>query len=197
MEHALYGSFLPIPSNDLFPLPELSNLPLPGAIVCRKEKIKLSQGRKRWMVEVKNEGDRPIQVGLLPIRGQIISLHLKVGSHYPFLETNPSLVFDRLLSYGTHLDIPAGTAVRFEPGERKTVSLVEAGGAKVFAGGSSLGSGPFDEARREGDILDALKKGKFGHKKQERVSEGIVPEMDREVVYLSPLILTLIAYDEC
>lgn len=106
----------------------------------------------------------------------------QVGSHYPFLETNPSLVFDRILSYGTHLDIAAGTAVRFEPGERKTVSLVQAGGSKVFAGGSALASGPFDESRRESEILDAVSKGGFGHREQAKVEEGSVPEMDREVV---------------
>jgi urease len=94
-------------------------------------------------------------------------------------------VFDRLLAYGTHLDIAAGTAVRFEPGERKTVALVEAGGSKVFAGGSNLGSGKFDHSRRESEILQAVQKGGFGHKKQERVVEAPTPEMDREVVSIS------------
>lgn len=93
-------------------------------------------------------------------------------------------MFDRLLSYGTHLDIAAGTAVRFEPGERKTVSLVEVGGSKEFAGGSSIGNGKFDESKRGTAILDAVKKGGFGHRKQEKVVEGKVPEMDREVVSL-------------
>jgi urease len=90
-------------------------------------------------------------------------------------------VFDRVLSYGTHLDIPAGTAVRFEPGERKTVSLVEVGGSKVLAGGSGLASGAFDEARRSG-IVETVQSRGFGHRKQEKVVEGPVPEMDREVV---------------
>jgi urease len=92
------------------------------------------------------------------------------------------LIFDRLLSYGTHLDIPAGTAVRFEPGERKTVSLVQVGGTKLLSGGSGLGSGPFEEAKREEVVRDKVEKGGFGHKKQETVKEGEVPEMDREVV---------------
>lgn len=71
MQNALYGSFLPVPSEDLFPVPDPPDGPLPGAVVCIKEKIKLMPDRKRWLVEVKNEGDRPIQVGhhqLAPIR---------------------------------------------------------------------------------------------------------------------------------
>ncbi|GFZ42802.1 Urease [Saitozyma sp. JCM 24511] len=162
---ALYGSFLPIPSEDLFPLPSPPTGPLPGAVICLKTKIQLNVGRKRWFVEVKNAGDRPIQV----------------GSHYLFLETNPSLIFDRLLAYGTRLDIPAGTAVRFEPGERKTVSLVQVGGNRLLSGGSGLGSGPFEESKRETTVKDLVEKGKFGHKTQERVDEAPVPEMDREV----------------
>ena len=108
-----------------------------------------------------------------------------MGSHYPFLETNPALIFDRLLSYGTHLDIAAGTAVRFEPGERKTVSLVELGGKKMLSGGSGLGTGIFDEAQREGRVRQMVEKGGFAHKEQESVQEGTVPEMDREVVRFS------------
>jgi urease len=92
------------------------------------------------------------------------------------------LIFDRLLSYGTHLDIAAGTAVRFEPGERKTVSLVEYGGKKLLSGGNGLGSGPFDESARNTTIKDMVEKHKFGHKKQEQVQEGTMAEMDPEVV---------------
>ena len=62
VNNALYGSFLPIPSEDHFPIPEPSLAPLAGEVICIKEKIKLSAGRKRWYLEVKNEGDRPIQV---------------------------------------------------------------------------------------------------------------------------------------
>jgi urease len=87
-----------------------------------------------------------------------------------------------LLSYGCHLDIPAGTAVRFEPGERKTVSLVQVGGKKLLSGGSGLGSGVFDESKRQGVVRELIEKGGFGHKKQESVREGQIPEMDREVV---------------
>ncbi|OCF34631.1 urease [Kwoniella heveanensis CBS 569] len=167
LNNALYGSFLPIPSNDLFPLPE--PLPvgkhLPGSVLCLRTKIPLNVGRKRYLLEVKNAGDRPVQV----------------GSHYPFLEVNPSLVFDRLLSYGFRLDIPAGTAVRFEPGEKKTVGMVQVGGKKLLYGGSGLGAGPYEEEARNGRVRELVEKGGFGHKEQTKLEEAPVYEMDREV----------------
>ncbi|BEI82524.1 hypothetical protein CcaverHIS002_0303920 [Cutaneotrichosporon cavernicola] len=152
LELALYGSFFPIPNEDKFPIREhLAKEDLPGAVVCLKEKISLTPGRKRILVEVKNLGDRPIQV----------------GSHYHFLEANAALLFDRELSYGKHLDIVAGMAVRFEPGERKTVPLVEIGGKKKYLGHTLV-----RERVRELD---------FAHKKQEIVEEAPSPEVDREV----------------
>lgn len=168
VNNAFYGSFLPIPSADVFPAaPEPADTLL-GALICRKEPIKINASRRRFKLEVKNAGDRPIQV----------------GSHYHFLETNPALIFDRLLSYGYHLDIPAGTAVRFEPGEKKTVTMVEFGGKKIFHGGSGLASGSFDENLRETKVKEMVEKGGFGHKDQEKVEEGPTTEMNREVVCL-------------
>ena len=79
-------------------------------------------------MQVTNRGDRPIQV----------------GSHYHFVETNRALEFDRRAAYGMRLDIPAGTAVRFEPGETKTVTLVAIAGARVIRGGNALGERPGD-----------------------------------------------------
>jgi urease beta subunit len=76
--------------------------------ILRAEPIELCPGRRRAEIEVANLGDRPIQV----------------GSHYPFAEVNPELAFDRAAAAGMRLDIPAGTAVRFEPGDRRTVGLV-------------------------------------------------------------------------
>ena len=64
-----------------------------------------------------------------------------MGSHYHFIETNPALDFDRGKAYGKRLDIPAGTAVRFEPGENRTVDLVSIGGAQIVTGGNSLATG--------------------------------------------------------
>jgi urease subunit gamma/beta len=102
---ALYGSFLPVPALDAFADAVEQS---PGAIVVLPGDIELNAGRATLAIAVTNTGDRPIQV----------------GSHYPFADTNPALAFDRAATAGMRLDIPAGTAVRFEPGETKTVSLV-------------------------------------------------------------------------
>ncbi|NHX22210.1 urease subunit beta, partial [Escherichia coli] len=83
--------------------------------MLRKEDIVCNKGKNTVSIEVKNEGDRPIQV----------------GSHYHFFEVNKKLSFDREKAYGMRLNIPASTAVRFEPGEKKQVILVELGGNKV------------------------------------------------------------------
>ncbi|HEY3107535.1 MAG TPA: urease subunit beta [Chloroflexota bacterium] len=76
--------------------------------ILRPEPIELCPGRRRIELEVANLGDRPIQV----------------GSHYPFADVNPQMAFDRAAARGMRLDIPAGTAVRFEPGDRRRVTLV-------------------------------------------------------------------------
>ncbi len=90
---------------------------IPGEYRVDDGEIILNEGRKTVTVDVANGGDRPIQV----------------GSHYHFYETNPALQFDRELTRGYRLDIPAGTAVRFEPGQTRTVVLVEyAGERRVF-----------------------------------------------------------------
>jgi urease subunit gamma/beta len=90
--------------------------------------IVLNEGRETVSIAVTNLGDRPIQV----------------GSHYHFFETNRALSFDRGKAYGMRLDIPAGNAVRFEPGERKTVQLVALAGARIARGGNALADGPID-----------------------------------------------------
>jgi urease subunit gamma/beta len=74
---------------------------------------------------------------------------VQVGSHYHFIETNAALRFDRGKAYGRRLDIPAGTAVRFEPGDVKTVRLVEIAGAKVIRGGNALADGPVSDEGRQ------------------------------------------------
>ena len=94
----------------------------PAQSKCSDGEIELNTGRATAEIRVTNLGDRPIQV----------------GSHYHFIETNASLKFDRAAAYGMRLDIPAGTAVRFEPGETKTVKLVEIAGKKVIRGGNNL-----------------------------------------------------------
>jgi urease subunit gamma/beta len=114
---ALYGSFLPVPDVSLFKDEPAAN---PGEAFIGSGKIELNTGRPTVTLDVMNLGDRPIQV----------------GSHYHFGETNSQLQFDRKAAAGKRLDIPAGTAVRFEPGEKKTVTLVEIAGAKKVTGGN-------------------------------------------------------------
>jgi urease subunit beta len=99
---------------------------IPGEIITCPGDIELNVGAKRLSIEVANTGDRPIQV----------------GSHYHFFETNESLTFDRSLARGMRLDIAAGTAVRFEPGQRREVSLVPIGGARKIYGFQAKVMGP-------------------------------------------------------
>ncbi|CAH0029670.1 unnamed protein product [Clonostachys rhizophaga] len=149
LNRALYGSFLPVPSNDLFQLPlasEYEHTNQPGAVVCVKAKVALNQNRNRIKLRVTSRGDRPIQV----------------GSHYHFIETNPQLEFDRARAYGYRLDIPAGTSVRFEPGDTKTVTLVEIGGNKVIRGGNNMATG-LVELWRVDDIVAKLQQAGFAH----------------------------------
>ncbi|RYN80232.1 Urease [Alternaria alternata] len=153
LEKALYGSFLPVPSNDMFPLPEsdvYDDTKQPGAIVAVKGEagvIKLNEGRKRIKLKVKSMGDRPIQV----------------GSHYHFIETNPQLQFDRVRAHGYRLDIPAGTSVRFEPGDTKTVTLVQIGGNQIIKGGNMIASGFIEDMSVANGIVERLKSGGFLH----------------------------------
>lgn len=128
---ALYGSFLPVPDASIFK--SSAQEPTPGAYDTAAGDITLNAGRASVSISVTNIGDRPIQV----------------GSHYHFVETNASLTFDRAKAYGMRLDIPAGTAVRFEPGDTKTVTLVEIAGNKIIRGGNNRASGPVTETRRQ------------------------------------------------
>jgi urease subunit gamma/beta len=107
---ALYGSFLPAPTG---PAASAAGF-TPGEVLTGPGQVELNAGRPVVALQVTNQGDRPIQV----------------GSHYPFWETNHALAFDRSAAAGKRLDIPAGTAVRFEPGEMKTVQLVPYAGAQ-------------------------------------------------------------------
>ncbi|XP_071041832.1 uncharacterized protein [Parasteatoda tepidariorum] len=91
---------------------------------------------------------------------------MPIGSHYHFIETNKNLIFDREKSYGMRLDIPAGFSIRFEPGETKTVTLVEIGGAKIITGGNSLCNGPMKECALPNIMQHVISRG-FGHKVQD------------------------------
>jgi urease beta subunit len=99
--------------------------------------IETNVGRKSSKVVVKNTGDRPIQV----------------GSHFHFFETNASLSFDRGAAYGLRLNIAAGTAVRFEPGEEKEVELTEFGGQRIIHGLNSLVEGSIADVRLRSEAL--------------------------------------------
>jgi urease subunit beta len=91
---------------------------IPGEVFAQSGEIELNKGRKTVTLSVSNSGDRPIQV----------------GSHYHFFETNPALKFDRKKARGTRLNIAAGTAVRFEPGQTREVTLVALGGKRTIYG---------------------------------------------------------------
>ncbi|HEY7973015.1 MAG: urease subunit beta [Xanthobacteraceae bacterium] len=91
---------------------------IPGEFFIKDGEIELNKGRKLVTLRVANTGDRPIQV----------------GSHYHFFETNPALSFDRKKARGMRLDIPAGTAVRFEPGQTRSVTLVALAGKRTVYG---------------------------------------------------------------
>jgi urease subunit beta len=91
---------------------------IPGEVICAPGEIELNADQEVTELEVANTGDRPIQV----------------GSHYHFFETNPALSFDRAAARGKRLDIAAGTAVRFEPGQSRTIRLVPLRGGRVVHG---------------------------------------------------------------
>ena len=101
---------------------------IPGEILTQDGDIEINVGRGTVTLTVANTGDRPVQV----------------GSHYHFFETNPALAFDRAKARGFRLNIPAGTAVRFEPGQERTVELVEYAGERVVYGFRGAVMGPLD-----------------------------------------------------
>ena len=145
---ALHGSFLPVPDPAAFGEESETELE-PGACEPQPGELELNAGRATTSLAITNLGDRPIQV----------------GSHYHFIETNALLRFDRGKAYGKRLDIPAGTAVRFEPGETKTVQLVEIAGAKIIRGGNNLADGPVSAANKE-TALSRVKAEGFAHEEE-------------------------------
>lgn len=109
---------------------------IPGEIICSAGKIKINLGKKHNRLLVTNLGDRPIQV----------------GSHFHFFEANRNLQFDRRASLGYRLDIPAGTAIRFEPGDSKTVQLVQFTGYQRIMGFNNLVNNVVDLTNAESII---------------------------------------------
>jgi urease subunit gamma/beta len=150
---ALYGSFLPVMSPG--PQPESSTPTAgvqglkPGEVLPHPSPVVINQNRDVITLEVTNRGDRPIQV----------------GSHYHFVEVNRDLVFDRARAYGRRLDILAGTAIRFEKDQTRSVELVPIAGEQVIQGGNGLASGKVSPENQQKAMEQVLQRG-FGHKEQ-------------------------------
>mmetsp|Transcript_20073 Transcript_20073/g.40270 ORF Transcript_20073/g.40270 Transcript_20073/m.40270 type:complete len:948 (+) Transcript_20073:94-2937(+) len=179
LELALEGSFLPVPNVSVFgaadhdgvvveeggeeeeervPGQVMVSPTLPPIEINSSSESTLSSLEGPHLIElaVTNTGDRPIQV----------------GSHYPFLETNAALVFDRKLSLGRRLNVPSGASVRFEPGEQKTVTLVNIGGGRNVDCGNQLTGGKVEDVDWTEVEGRMEKKGGFGHVTAVEVPEG-------------------------
>jgi len=120
---------------------------IPGEYLFDGAPLELNAGRPTCIVEVTNTGDRPVQI----------------GSHFHFFEVNRALIFDREAAYGMRLDLPAGTAVRFEPGDIKSVQLVALSGLREMYGGSGLVNGLLDDPAVKAQALTRMKQAGFGH----------------------------------
>lgn len=117
----------------------------PGEYILRKEDIVCNVGRPTEAIVVINTGDRPVQI----------------GSHFHFFEVNTQLEFDRPKAFGMRLDIAAGTAVRFEPGEEKEVQLVQYGGSKIIVGFSNLTNNEINSATSKAEALEKAREHHF------------------------------------
>jgi urease subunit gamma/beta len=118
---------------------------VPGEIITAGGNIELNAGRARATLTAFNTGDRAIQI----------------GSHFHFFEVTRALKFNRELAFGKHLDIPAGTAVRFEPGDEKEVALVDFGGSREIFGLNGLTDGPLDGSDHLAQAMDRARRGGF------------------------------------
>jgi urease subunit beta len=116
---------------------------IPGEYQLAEVDVVANEGRREIELEVANSGDRPIQV----------------GSHFHFFEVNRALRFDRAAAFGMRLNIPAGTAVRFEPGDAKKIPLVEIGGSKIVHGLNGLTNGPANESTKPMALKRAAEQG--------------------------------------
>jgi len=177
LELALEGSFLPVPNVSVFgaadhdgvvveeggeeeeervPGQVMVSPTLPPIEINSSSESNSLEGPHLIELAVTNTGDRPIQV----------------GSHYPFLETNAALVFDRKLSLGRRLNVPSGASVRFEPGEQKTVTLVNIGGGRNVDCGNQLTGGKVEDVDWTEVESRMEQKGGFGHVTAVEVPEG-------------------------
>lgn len=113
---------------------------IPGEYLLEAADVRINVGRRTLRLAVTNTGDRPIQV----------------GSHCHFFEVNRALQFDRVQAYGTRLNIAAGTAVRFEPGDTREIELVDLGGQRTIIGVNGLVNGKLDDPATRQRALDGL-----------------------------------------
>lgn len=118
---------------------------IPGEFFIKSGDILLNEGRSTTTIDVINSGDRPIQV----------------GSHIHFFEINKALLFDREAAFGMRLNIPAGTAVRFESGEKKSVELVELGGARRVIGVNNLTCSGTTTAEDRASAMEKIRENNF------------------------------------
>jgi urease subunit beta len=116
---------------------------IPGEYLLAKNPIVANVGKKTIKINVKNTGDRPIQV----------------GSHTHFFESNKALVFQRSKTFGFHLNIPSGTSLRFEPGDSRIVQLTEFGGKRIVFGFNSLVNGKLTNKQKEISLMKLKKEG--------------------------------------
>jgi urease subunit gamma/beta len=116
---------------------------IPGEVIIKNASLTLNARSKGIAITATNKGDRPIQV----------------GSHFHFFETNKFLSFDRARAYGYRLDIPSGSAIRFEPNETRTVNLVEIAGKKRVLGLNNLTDAQINESTKEASLQKAALKG--------------------------------------
>ena len=114
---------------------------IPGEYLLQDAPVSLNEGRRTETLEVSNRGDRPVQV----------------GSHCHFFEANRQLSFDRARAYGMRLNIPAGTAVRFEPGDTRSVELVALGGQRIVSGLNGLVEGALDDEAVRARALERVR----------------------------------------
>ena len=124
------------------PIPYDKNELIPGQYFIDEGEISLNDKKEITTIEVKNDGDRPVQI----------------GSHYHFFEVNKELNFDRASAYGKRLDIPAGTSVRFEPGSSKEINLVEFTGKRYMSGFNGLVEGFLDDETTKQNAMTNLAK---------------------------------------
>jgi urease subunit beta len=123
---------------------------VPGELLTTNESVPINVDRETAAISVENTGDRPVQI----------------GSHYHFFETNPALAFDREAAYGMRLGIPAGTAIRFEPGVGQDIELVAIGGNRIVRGMAGLVDGELDDPEiREQALERAVEQGYKGAKR--------------------------------